>query len=237
MNIPEKMDENNKPIGADSFDEVFNQESQENLSEESNEDVISGSETEESDEVLKTATAKVSEILGRNFSSWDEASKTLKGLKSLVGDQTREELKAQAKQAEEYRRALEKFAKANDMTLDEAIKTMEGFVVEETPETSEVQKLREELEEFKFLQAHSEAKNYLDDIRALARGLKISLEEAFNRPVIQQLISNQSKSGVKEAILKGSGRISSSPSDYLRAFENAKKTGDWSEVLKQKGVI
>jgi NADH dehydrogenase/NADH:ubiquinone oxidoreductase subunit G len=193
--------------------------------------------------------AEIEEILGRRFDNKTEAIKTLKGLNSLVGDQSVAEAR---KKADTYNALVKSVSQQLSSTEEYADLYLQGkvpnadtgtLISESTDHTeykdpvarAQVLQLQEELQKERLLKKYPEAENVLSEVTDLARVRKISLLDAYEKSSLKNLSSVTKTEGSSSTVIP-TGRITASDSES-KAYEDFKRTGNedsLQQVIKEK---
>ena len=133
------------------------------------------------DEVLAT----LNQTLKRNFTSRDEALKSLANLNAMVGDNAIAQLREKAKDADNFQTFVEAYAKESGKDFSaartELLEELNGFKTsnpkteaptqrsESDPLAEQVKNLTMKLQEKELLEAYPEAKNVLKELKDLSK--------------------------------------------------------------------
>lgn len=212
------MDIDNKLPDTDESGQESN-ESQEGDLEEIFDD--SGNENVEGDSALKGLSLdQLSQLAGRKVESVEDFQKHYSHLKGMVGDQKRVELEKKAKELDQLKAQA---ALKDDFEL-----------------SRQVQSLKAEIEEDKFLRLNPTAEHSLDLVKSVAKAKDIPLAEAWDKHVKEIAEGHAAYKKEKDIGVESKNRISPMQSQKITQLVSQAKTGSGdaqdalvSELLRQ----
>lgn len=181
---------------------------------------------------------------GRQFKSLADVSNSIKEASSLVTS----------------RKAVEAFAKANNMGFDDALtflqdyesggggeggkpKPQPGAAPQTDPDVlKRLTHVERTLAENDFLRANPDYTPHMDFIRAFAESkggnpFEAVKDEKFKSALDLLVAKDKETKAGKESILESGPRVAPTSPEYQAAFAEARKTGNWATVLRLKGVL
>lgn len=188
-------------------------------------------------------TDQSAELLAGKFKSADDLANAYKELESKLGDlgNKAKQVETLSKVSTKYKAALDAIAKDSGYSSDELLAQLEDKLPKEVKDDpkSEVNSLKSKVEELEFNTKYPDAIENLSLIKAVAKDKGITLEEAMAEPAIKKILeleaTTKSKSDV--SVIETNKRIASDSTQKAQAFEKGIKTGNWKDLLKQKGVL
>jgi hypothetical protein len=238
-------------------------EEQTSLTDTGEQDVDSTVGQEDADSIGSTDAilAKINEVSGREFKSFDDYTKHYKNLTSAVGDQTIAEAKKKAEALDKYASMLKPLAEAEGVSIDTYIELLnknakgEDLSKFSSAKEYEIKKLESEelsqlktrlsevegeLTKTKLERALPEAGKYFNDFTAWAKGTgKEVSAETFKSSPFMALVEADGNKG--SSVIESNSRIApSSNNEYKRALARAKDSGttdDWADVLSMKSKL
>lgn len=148
---------------------------------------------------------ELNKIAGREFDSREDFLKHYDNLKSLVGDQKRV-------QAEKKAQEVEKVTEEN-LTLAERLSSLEASI-----------------EEGRFIDTNPDAKDSLDDLRALAKGKGVSLQEAWESGFKDLVEAKKARESETEIGVNSKNRLNSTEAKKVASLAEKVQSGQASEA-------
>jgi hypothetical protein len=209
-------------------------------------DVGKGTDRQDGDSAVLTF---LKEATGREFSSKEEALKSVKNLNSMVGDQSIADLRKKADLGSKFEKLVSGYAKTQGLEPDEARADLMALIEGDgggeadarvAEAMSSVSKIEQRLDLADLLAANPEAKHVIDDVKDLAKARGISFQEAYGgskalQSAAKQLAASMTKDGGQPSSSNPSGRLAANTQgkDYQSALEAFEKnrTGGNAEAL------
>jgi len=188
-----------------------------------------GTEAGQGSEAAKSAIEleRLSEALGRKFSTVDEALKTVTNLNGLVGDRSIQDLRKKAEAHDTFEALVEGYAKEEGLSQNEARKFLSDLAKGSAPQKDErvdsiareVSDLKMTIQESAFLKDNPEASRVIKELKTLASATGQTLAEAYASSSLRDLAVKAAAS--EERAQMGTGLRPSSrtgvPNDKVRA--------------------
>lgn len=162
--------------------------------------------------------AFLKETTGRDFSSIEEAAKSVKSLNAMVGDKSIAELRKKAGAADQLEKIVHGYAKSQGLEPEDARKDLLALIEQGGQGSADpmilekVSSVEQRLDLADLLAAHPEAKHVLDDVKDLAKARGVSFEKAYaSSAALQSAAKATAASMTKE----GGQPSSSKPSSHI----------------------
>lgn len=190
----------------------------------------------------------LSRTLGREFSSLEEAEKSLANLNSLVGDRSIAELRSKAELASNFEGLVQGYAAENGMAYEDAraelmsLAGSDGGSGSQASQHSQddVAAIKQRLDRQDLLEAHPEAQSVYDDVIDLANARGLTLLEAYEssaaiQTAAKQLASSRDRNA-RGTVLPTSQRIPGvDPNQKVREavqdYRNNRRSGEAADTL------
>lgn len=191
--------------------------------------------TEEEAKPQSGMTIDLKTLTGRDFDSMEDFTKHYKNLTSKIGDQEIAELRKKAEALDELSKVAEK---ALDEDEDKTSETDKAGTESKT-ESQAIQEVKILRQEMALNAKYPQSKDVLEDVKAISKitgeDFVVVFERTFKHLVKADEELTKQKDDKVDKTVDSNQRVSTA-SNMNDAIEKAKKTGDWTPVLKAKGI-